>query len=338
MLVPILTIIVPTYNRAASLGILLAALRSELQGLEPLVKVLVSDNASTDTTQEVTAAAARDWPSLMIQRHQRNLGAESNFLSCVRSVSTRYLWIIGDDDCPKRGVVAQVLRLLTEKKPALVYMQSEWVNKLCGPDQGEAVSVLNISELTALQFSEAVHVWVTFISGMVIDMERLIAVLGGRSIDRFDGSSLVQLGWVLPLLESQGPFLFISDRCILATRDNSGGYGLLTVFGVSFARIVNESFGADHPIARALISGNITRYLPGVIWEGRNPHRSNKHTTESPWTELSGLLGSSWSYWLVLVPIGRLPRWMANPVFQVWRLLNRLRREWQKRLAAVNRG
>lgn len=331
----ILTIIVPTYNRATHLVTLLGALRAELQGLETFVEVLVSDNASTDSTPEVTAAAAHDWPALKIQRHDQNLGPEGNFLSCIPRVSSRYFWIIGDDDCPKRGVLAKVVQLLTERMPALLYMQSEWVNPLLGPDQGEPIDELRISDLSALQFAKSVHVWVTYISGMVIDKDRLLDVLGDHSINRFDATSLVQLGWVLPLLRSEGPFLFIYDKCILATSDNSGGYGLLTVFGANFTRIVNESFGFNHPLARALIVGNITQYLPSRIWEARTPGRQTYHTTESPWKALNEQMGSYWLHWLLLVPLGRFPRWLAQPFFQTWRVLNRLRREWRQRFGEV---
>lgn len=329
-----LTIIVPTYNRATHLFILLEALRAELQGLEGFVEVLVSDNASTDSTSEVTASAAHDWPALKIQRHVQNLGPDGNFLSCIPRVSTRYFWIIGDDDCPKRGVLPMVVQLLTERMPALVYMQSEWVNPLLGPDQGESVDELCVSDLPALQFAKALHVWVTFISGMVIDKNRLLAVLGDHSINRFDATSLVQLGWVLPLLKSEGPFLFISNSCMLATKDNSGGYSLLTVFGVNFTRIVNETFGVNHPLSRALIDGNITQFLPGLIWNARSNWKRSSHTTESPWRALSEQLGSRCIYWVLLVPLGRLPRLLAQPFFQTWRVLNRLRREWRKRLGA----
>ncbi|WP_416545685.1 glycosyltransferase family 2 protein [Limnohabitans sp. DCL3] len=330
----ILTIIVPTYNRATHLVTLLEALRAELQGLETLVKVLVSDNASTDSTPEVTAEAAHDWPALKIQRHDQNLGPEGNFLSCIPRVSTRYFWIIGDDDCPKRGVIAKLVRLLVEKRPALLYMQSEWVNPILGPDQGETVGDLRVSDLTTLQFAEAVHVWVTFISGMVIDKDRLLDVLGDHCINRFDATSLVQLGWVLPLLRSEGPFLFISDRCVLATKDNSGGYGLLTVFGANFPRIVSETFGASHPLSRALIDGHIMQYLPGLIWGARSSGRRVLHTPESPWVALNEQLGSRWLYWLLIVPLGRLPRFMAQPFFQTWRVLNRLRRVWRQYFGA----
>ena len=264
----ILTIIVPTYNRATQLHVLLTALHSELQGLEAFVEVLVSDNASTDSTPEITAAAACGWPALTIQRHDRNLGPEGNFLSCVPRVLTRYFWIIGDDDCPKRGVLAKVVTLLTERRPALLYMHSEWVDPLLGPDQGEAIGVLRVSDLSALQFAEALHVWVTFISGMVIDKERLLNALGEHSIDRFNATSLVQLGWVLPLLTTTGPFLYIKTACVFASKGNSGGYNVLKVFGNNFHCIIKTFFGDLGGLSKfgdSMIFRTNVHYLPGLI-------------------------------------------------------------------------
>lgn len=315
----ILTIIVPTHNRAAHLAILLTALRSELRGLESLVQVLVSDNASTDSTPDVTMAAANDWPALTILRHDRNIGPEGNFLSCVHRVTTRYFWIMGDDDCPKRGVLAKVVQILMKRKPALLYLQSEWVNPLLGPDQGEPVDVLRISDLTALQFAKTVHVWVTFISGMVINKERLPSVLGDHSVNRFDDTSLVQLGWVLPLLRSDGPFLFTSNSCVLATNENSGGYPLLTVFGVNFPKIVNEVFGKESILARCLIKGLLRNNLPGRIWGQRN-HPQKQYHTENPWPQMHTALKEYICYWMLILPIGKCPRPIALPLFFIWKV------------------
>ena len=333
----LLTIIVPTYNRASSLELLLRTLHAEI-AIDAPVRVLVSDNASTDETAAVIAKMCATWAALMTQRHDRNIGPDGNFCSCVDRVDTRYFWIIGDDDLPKRGVVAQIVAQLLAREPALLYMQSEWINPVLNADQGEPVGDLLVATLDSQRFAEAVHVWVTFISGMVIDKQRLRLALGAHTISRFDATHLVQLGWVLPLLASTGPFLFVSDRCLLATKDNTGGYGLLTVFGVNFTRVVNDSFGATHPLARALVDGNMTQYLPGLIWGARAASAPTTHVTESPWPALHGQLGSRWLYWMLLVPLGRFPRWLAQPFFQTWRVLNRLRREWRQRFGAAVKG
>src|ERR1700761_1591163 len=105
----LLTIVVPTYNRRDNLALLLRALQPELAPLRESVAVLVSDNASTDGTQALTQEMQAQWPELVVQRHPANLGPDGNFASCVARVDTRYFWIIGDDDLPKRGVVAKLV-------------------------------------------------------------------------------------------------------------------------------------------------------------------------------------------------------------------------------------
>lgn len=331
MSTPLLTIIVPTYKRSASLEILLRTLREETDTVASDVIVHVWDNCSPDDTPEVIDRLAIDWPQLHRGRHAANIGADRNFCHAVVAVQTRWFWIIGDDDLPKRGVVAKVVAQLKARQPALVYMQSEWINPVTSADQGEPLGAWRIEALDCQDFADAVHVWVTFISGMVIDKARLTTALGDHDIRRFDGTHLVQLGWVLPLLKSGGPFLFIANRCMLATKDNTGGYGLLTVFGVNFTRIVNESFGAEHLISNTLIDGNVAKYLPGLIWGARKAPSRTTHIPENPWKALAGQLGSRWLYWILLVPLGRFPLWLALPFFQTWRVLNRLHREWQQR-------
>ena len=323
---PLLTIVVPTYNRAENLGLLLGALRAELNGLESQVQVLVSDNASTDQTPEITGAMARDWDALTVQRHIINLGPDGNFCSGVHRVTTRYFWIIGDDDCPKSGVIAKILRLLSERQPALVYMQSEWLNPITGPEQGTPVGDLDVEWMEAEIFAKSVHVWVTFISGMVIDKTRLESALGKNKIERFNQTNLVQLGWIFPLLMTGGPFAFIRNKCILATSDNSGGYKLLTVFGVNFTRITRESFGKESVLTRLFIRGNLINHLPNVVWRGRKSAVRKTHESENTWEVLNREIGSYLIYWLLLVPLGRFPRWIMQPVFQSWRVLSYLRR------------
>lgn len=329
MSAPLLTIIVPTYNRADHLSRLLQGLMEEVQDVSDDVVVLVSDNASTDHTASVNNLFRAKWPGLMVQRHETNLGPDGNFCSCVNRVSSRYFWIIGDDDCPKRGVVKRVVNLVRDHAPALLYMQSEWLNPVLGPDQGEPVAAFSAEWCDATEFACKVHAWLTFISGVVIDKERLRVSLGNHTIDRFTATNLVQLGWVLPLLSTTGPFAFVPETCILATKDNSGGYGLLTVFGVNFARIINESFGASSPLARRIIRENVVNYLPGLIWMSRFS-TGRTHSVESPWPAMQKHIGHHPLFWLLLVPLGRFPQWLAHPFYLSWRIYQRLHRTWRR--------
>ena len=72
---PLLTIAIPTFNRACQLGTLLGILEPQLAPY-PEIELLVSDNASEDTTPAVLAQAAPRIPRLRIHRHATNIGSD----------------------------------------------------------------------------------------------------------------------------------------------------------------------------------------------------------------------------------------------------------------------
>lgn len=322
---PLLTIVVPTYNRSANLELLLRTLREETISLGNEVVLLVLDNASPDDTPQVIARAAENWPALLSHRHPNNIGADNNFCYGVRAVCTRWFWIFGDDDLPKRGIIAKVVALLRERQPALIYLQSEWVNPVHNSDQGKRVNDLQVAKLDALTFAKALHTWLTFISGIVVDRQRLEVALDGQPIDRFNASLLVQLGWVLPLFNTPGPFLFIEDQCILATSGNTGGYSVLTTFCVNFPRIIQEFFAQQPTFSRAILNRHIKNYLPGLIWAVRSGNAGDFKQEDS--NELIRLqLGGHVFYWLLVWPIKTLPLMLAWPFYALARIISKMTR------------
>jgi glycosyltransferase involved in cell wall biosynthesis len=321
---PLLTIIIPTYNRAENLSMLLHALWIECAALTGMVTVMVFDNASSDRTPEVTRGMQAIWPELRIQRHVHNCGAEENFCRGIDSVETRYFWIIGDDDCPRRGVVKRLVELLRQESPALVYLQSEWVNPISVERQNADIGDLAVEFLDPLEFASRVHIWFTFISGNVIDRTALAGALGHHAIRRFTNTSLAQLGWVYPLLLSTGRFAFVRNRCVLATMDNSSGYARLTVFGISFPRITKVAFGAGSRLANIVIARAALKHLPGVIWWARRTP-NHAYIPEDPWPGMRDELGGRLIFWLLLVPVGRFPMWLAQPFYQLWKTLDWVR-------------
>lgn len=321
MSTPVLTIIVPTYNRSANLEILLKTLREETKLLEQEVIVHVSDNCSPDDTAKIVAGIKESWPELSSHRHDKNIGPDGNFLHAVSQVKTRWFWIIGDDDLPKRGVVAKIVALLKMSQPSLLYMESEWIKPVLDSSQGSQVSELSFLELDAAGFADSLHVWVTFISGMVVKKSALPEFVDEAYMRKFSDTNLIQLSWILPLLKTAGPFIFVNQKCILATKENSGGYALLTVFGVNFAAIVKEILGENSKISKYMIRGNLFTFMPGLVWASRGMNSTFKK--EDPWVGMRKELGSYLSFWFVLVPIGKFPRFISALFFLLWRIVNK---------------
>lgn len=321
----LLTIAIPTYNRARHLATLLQCLHDQVSAVGEAVQVLVSDNASTDETAELLHEWQLRWPALLTRRNDTNLGADGNFCACIDSIDSRYFWIIGDDDLPKNGVIDKVLTMLRTETPDLVYLRSEWVSQITGMAQGEPVTALNVISLGQHDFASEVHVWFTFVSGVVVHRDRLVSALGEHTVRRYAGTSLVQLGWVYPVLAAGGKFLFVTNMCVLATKHNTGGYPLLTVFGVNFPRVTREAFAERPDLAGAIVSKAVSQYLPGLIWDSRRAP-AGRFSGERPWPGIARELGERRLYRLLLVPIGRWPRWAARGVYATWRVINRLRR------------
>ena len=116
---PLLTIAIPTWNRAPLLAGLLEVLLGELRH-ESRVELLVSDNASTDGTAELLANYQRRGLEMRILRNRSNIGADGNILQCFEEARGKYVWIFSDDDLIQPGSMERVVRVLSGNEYDLV--------------------------------------------------------------------------------------------------------------------------------------------------------------------------------------------------------------------------
>jgi glycosyltransferase involved in cell wall biosynthesis len=88
------TIGLPTYNRADLF--LVPALECALAQDWDNLEIIVSDNCSTDNTQEIVTSY--DDPRLRYVRQDENIGANNNFNYCVNEAEGDYFVLYPDDD------------------------------------------------------------------------------------------------------------------------------------------------------------------------------------------------------------------------------------------------
>lgn len=94
---PLLTLCIPTYNRAETLNQLLADIADIKSIYGELVEVCISNNASTDTTGSVIER----WRSLFeifVWNQSVNVGATSNLQRVSSMAHGKWILIVGDDD------------------------------------------------------------------------------------------------------------------------------------------------------------------------------------------------------------------------------------------------
>lgn len=117
---PILTLGIPTYNRAATIGSTLNSLMASLTGVHPNeVEILIHDNASSDDTAKILADFRMCHPewNIRIIRNPENVGYDGNHLLVFQNALGRYLHFCSDRyyyELPYR----QILDVLANEAPA----------------------------------------------------------------------------------------------------------------------------------------------------------------------------------------------------------------------------
>jgi len=93
MSTPIVTVIVPTYNRS---GLLKLTIESVLSQTFRDFELLVMDDASTDDTEAMCRAITD--PRLKYVRQSKNLGVGGNWSDGLKRSTTKYVCLLMDDD------------------------------------------------------------------------------------------------------------------------------------------------------------------------------------------------------------------------------------------------
>ena len=104
---PLVTIAIPTFNRASWLrDCISAALAQSYQRFE----VLVSDNASTDATSEVLSGISER--RLRILTQESNIGQIPNWNACLAEAKGDYVVFVSDDDRIEPSLLEQCIALV----------------------------------------------------------------------------------------------------------------------------------------------------------------------------------------------------------------------------------
>jgi glycosyltransferase involved in cell wall biosynthesis len=118
---PLLSICIPTFNRAACLRSAIWALVSQVKEMGDLVELVISDNCSMDQTSEVIAWG-QQYVRIQYNRNDTNLGFECNLLLLTNSLAKgEYCWVLGDDDIVREHGVKSIIEAI-QKYPYIDYL------------------------------------------------------------------------------------------------------------------------------------------------------------------------------------------------------------------------
>ena len=319
---PLLTIAIPTHNREAFLRQLLGCLRNEIVGL-PEVRLLVSDNASTDGTEYAIQEELRRGTALDYIKNTHNVGPDGNFLQCYERATGKYVWIFSDDDLLRPGTVSTILNHLKREEYDLVFVEQLGF-------AGDPAAILTKRSRdralvckSASDFLRRVHIFTTLISCNIINKSR-VEEIGHEPFSLLLNSNLIQLGWTFTALRGHRKSLYIPERHVYYRLENTGGYGVSRVFGPTLANITRKWLAVPR-LNNIVINASLQRLLPRfVLASVKKAHGA--YAAEDPRAVLSSEFGSNARYWLFIYPLFVLPYPLARLWLQMTRVLNRVDR------------
>jgi glycosyltransferase involved in cell wall biosynthesis len=107
----LLTIGIPTYNRAELLRSALLSLAPQVREFADEVELIVSNNNSDDDTEEVVEWA-RQYGPIRYHRNRENIGGTRNVVLIPTLAKGKFCWILGDDDFVRPLAVKKVLETI----------------------------------------------------------------------------------------------------------------------------------------------------------------------------------------------------------------------------------
>lgn len=188
---PLVSIGMPTYNRVD--GYLPLALDSALNQDYPNLEIVVSDNASTDGTQDFVRS--KNDPRLRYFRHEESIGGTNNFNFCVEQARGAYFLLLHDDDLIDPDFVSVCIRSLQGRTDVGVARTGI---RIIDGDGRVLSEKQNLAE--GLSFDEFLRAWFTgksahYLPNTLFNTNGLKR-LGGFHSKRYlfqDGVALVQL-------------------------------------------------------------------------------------------------------------------------------------------------
>lgn len=154
-MIPVLSISIPTYNRAGILEQTLDALFSQIEthALHNDVEVIVSDNNSGDNTHAVVKKYAdQNKYRLIYHKNKTNLGVIRNILELLPLCSGEFWMFYGDDDKIPNGNLPLLVSCLKQHNDMPVFMFRQFENQSPSFKNYVIDSTLSIQDMASSYF------------------------------------------------------------------------------------------------------------------------------------------------------------------------------------------
>ncbi|MGX1983412.1 glycosyltransferase involved in cell wall biosynthesis [Thermolongibacillus altinsuensis] len=228
---PIISICIPTYNRQKEIEKSIISIVSQIN--DERVEIIVSDNASTDSTQEIVRFYSKKYKNIKYVRNEQNLGSERNIINALNQASGTYILLHGDDDYFKQDSLCRLLNIVTNNPQCSLFF----------------IDVLNDKKDVTFgkgldQYLKETSIYSTFISSIMFKKEYYLNI---KNPTLFIGSFINQVYIQYKILQQNPHFCIIRDAIFTQEGNDIIGYNYGEVFIKNYLDILHY-FKGDNSV------------------------------------------------------------------------------------------
>lgn len=240
----LLTIAIPTFNRNA---ILIKNLEGILPQVEEWVEIVIIDNGSTESVLDAVFPLLSRYKHVQckIIKNRQNIGGNSNILRCIEYANAEYIWILGDDDFPKKNALRIIYEKICNRKPLWVnfYSKDEFqpVRSSYREEKNLYGFLRNINSISELVFSSNNIFRLQLINSGIECGYKYNYMMAPHLISMISG--LTQREW-------DGNYIICLDELFLSTSNNRDSatswplymafIGIFSIYKIPFKKLVSN--------------------------------------------------------------------------------------------------
>lgn len=224
----ILTIAIPTYNRAKYLETSLNILIEQINEIDQNVELIISDNCSNDNTEEVVKKFLSKGYDFRYIKNATNLGMDGNFVQCFKIAKGKYVWVLGDDDFLLPGSLKRIVQKLSDDEEyGLMHLSLEKTN---------------LDDFVVYKKSNAfvsdISYWITFISANIVNTKYVKEI----DFDKYMGTFFTLIPLYFTAVYKEQFNIFCSFKVLDSGKNSNtnGGYNYFEVFTKNYFSIWKE--------------------------------------------------------------------------------------------------
>ena len=223
---PLLSICIPTYNRAEILEKTLSSISSD-PDFDDEVEIVISDNCSSDKTQMVCKSFTCKYYNIKYYRNEYNV-KDKNFYLVMSRATGKYLKILNDTCCFKSGMLRymkSMIKIHGEDKVLLFPSFSYFIKKESTFEANDKNRVLHYLSYNAT-WTPTFGMWHSDFGDICKDSDF--------------SSQLAQVVWIYKMVEKKSAILCFNNYFDVHFTSAKGNYNYMHVFVDNYLGILKR--------------------------------------------------------------------------------------------------